>query len=58
MLLDPEAMPAWSQCTVLVRAYLTFILLNSVRAVLALGPSSAAELVTSVASFALGSCLF
>ena len=58
MLLDPEALPAWGQCIVLVRVGLTFILLDSGRAVLALGPSSAVELVAGMASFALGSCLF
>ena len=57
-MLDPEVMPAWGQCTVLMSAVLVFILLNSERAVIALGPSSAAELVVGVTSFALGSCLF
>ena len=42
MLLDPEAMLAQGQCTVLVRAGLTFILLNSERAAVGLGSSSAA----------------
>ena len=58
MLLDPEAMPAWSQCTVLMSAALVFILLDSGRAAVALGPSSAVELVAGMASFVLGSCLF
>ena len=58
MLLDPEAKLAWGQCTVLLRTDLTFILLDSERAVLVLGPSLAAELVAGMASFVLGSCLF
>ena len=59
MLLDLEAMPTLGRCTVRVGAGLAFILLDfSERAAVALGPSSAAELVAGMASFVLGSCLF
>ena len=56
--MDPEAMSAWALYIVLICTALCLSYWISERAVLALGPSLAAELVAGMASFALGSCLF
>ena len=56
--MDPEAMLSLDS-TYYVGSYdLAFILLDSVRAELVYGPSSARSAVAGMASFVLGSCLF